>query len=144
MFDSILSAIIVSLLIMSCSSPSKERAVASNDTSKVAAPVDQKSRVSNDSIATGPQIFKLHPHLIQLQNGDSFYLEIPGGYRITVAAETGTRLRFLRTSPDGRLFATDMHDRTDNKKGRVLLFENWSDRVEIDRNTDKRSEQDKD
>ena len=32
-------------------------------------------------------------------------------------------------SPDGRLFAADMYDRSDNHKGRVLVFENWNDSV---------------
>ncbi|MBC7933848.1 MAG: PQQ-dependent sugar dehydrogenase [Rhizobacter sp.] len=74
-----------------------------------------------------PAKIKLSPHLIQLQKGDSFYLNIPQGYKITIAAEISQRLRFLALSPDGRLFATDMLNTSDNKKGRVLIFENWSD-----------------
>jgi glucose/arabinose dehydrogenase len=34
-------------------------------------------------------------------------------------------LRFLTKSPDGRLFATDMYNTSDNKKGRVYIFEDW-------------------
>ncbi len=70
---------------------------------------------------------RLAPHLINLSKGDSFYLQIPAGYNIKVAAELNTRLRFLAKSPDGRLFATDMHDRSDNRRGRILIFENWND-----------------
>ncbi|RYY70120.1 MAG: glucose/sorbosone dehydrogenase [Chitinophagaceae bacterium] len=68
----------------------------------------------------------LEPHLIRLEKGDSFYLNIPRGFKINVAAEIGQRLRFLALSPDGRLFATDMLNTSDNKKGRVIIFENWN------------------
>lgn len=76
---------------------------------------------------TEPAKVTLAAHLIRLQKGDSFYLNIPKGYNISVAAEINQRLRFLAVSPDGRLFATDMLNTSDNKKGRVLIFENWND-----------------
>ncbi len=63
---------------------------------------------------------------VQLQTGKNFQLQIPVGFNLSVAAEGLNRLRFLARSPDGRLFATDMFDRSDNKKGRVLLLEAWS------------------
>lgn len=69
---------------------------------------------------------KLEPHHIILNNGLAFDLKIPKGYHISVAAQDMRRLRFLAKSPDGRLFATDMYSRDDNKnKGKVYLFENW-------------------
>jgi len=68
----------------------------------------------------------LTPHTIQLKKGISFDVNIPAGYHINVAAEGLRRLRFMAKSPDGKLFATDMHDRSDNHKGRVLLFDNWN------------------
>ncbi len=37
------------------------------------------------------------------------------------------RPRFFEKSPDGRLFVTDMYDRTDNSKGKVYILENWND-----------------
>lgn len=64
---------------------------------------------------------------VQRDSNVSFRLEIPENYRISVAAQKLNRLRFLSKSPDGRLFATDMHNLTDNKKGRVLVFEGWND-----------------
>jgi glucose/arabinose dehydrogenase len=64
---------------------------------------------------------------VVLQNDDSFHLTIPVGFRLSVAAEVNTRLRFLSLSADGRLFATDMHDRSDNRRGRILIFEGWND-----------------
>ena len=70
---------------------------------------------------------KLVEQPISLSNKLSFKLKIPAGYSIHVAAEGLERPRFFAKSPDGRLFITDMHDRSDNKKGRVLILENWND-----------------
>jgi glucose/arabinose dehydrogenase len=70
---------------------------------------------------------KLVEQPISLSNKISFKLKIPAGYKIYAAAEGLERPRFFAKSPDGRLFVTDMHDRSDNKKGRVLILENWND-----------------
>ncbi len=83
----------------------------------VNSPVFNTAPISNTDMVTCP---------IQLRNGMSFNLAVLKGYKIYVAAEGLERLRFLALSPDGRLFATDMHDRSDNKKGRILIFENWN------------------
>lgn len=64
---------------------------------------------------------------IQLASGKSFKLAVPKGFKIGIAAEGLRRLRFLTLSPDKRLFATDMYDRSDNNKGRVLIFEGWDE-----------------
>ena len=66
---------------------------------------------------------------IQLKKGLKFNLYAPKGYSINVAYEGLNRLRFLAIAPDGRLFATDMYDRSDNKKGKVLIFEGWEERT---------------
>lgn len=71
--------------------------------------------------------FHLLPHHIVLQKGISLDLNIPQGYQISVAAEGLRRLRFLSKSPDERLFATDMFDKSDNKRGRVYIFSDWDD-----------------
>ena len=68
---------------------------------------------------------KFKKQLIQLKNKPSFNLSIPGSYNISVAAQGLERPRFFAKSPDGRLFVTDMHDRSDNKLGKVLILENW-------------------
>lgn len=70
---------------------------------------------------------KLAPQNIQLKKGLSFQLQIPAGYRISVAAEGLDRPRFFTKAPDGRLFITDMRNRDDNKQGRILLLEGWND-----------------
>jgi glucose/arabinose dehydrogenase len=74
------------------------------------------------------QSIQLTEHTIQLKKHLSFRLKIPQGYRISVAAEGLARPRFFALSPDGRLFVTDMYNRTDNKKGRVLILDKWNDK----------------
>jgi glucose/arabinose dehydrogenase len=62
-------------------------------------------------------------------NGKSFRLKIPKGYHITIAAEGLKRPRFFSKSPDGRIFLTDMYDRSDNSRGRVLILGNWNEKT---------------
>lgn len=76
-------------------------------------------------INTDTAAFDLLPQHIVLQKGIELDLNIPQGYQISVAAEGLRRLRFLSKSPDGRLFATDMFDKSDNKRGRVYSFSDW-------------------
>ncbi len=64
---------------------------------------------------------------VKLKKGLSFDLNVPKGYHVSVAYEGLNRLRFLSVAPDGRLFATDMFNRSDNKKGKVLIFEGWDE-----------------
>lgn len=70
---------------------------------------------------------KLVEHQIELKNKLSFKLKIPSGYNISVAYEGLDRPRFFTKSPDGRLFVTDMYDRSDNTKGKIYILENWND-----------------
>ena len=78
-------------------------------------------------INTTDSLFTLVPHPIHLQKGIDLNLGVPEGYQISIAYEGLNRLRFLEKSPDGRLFATDMYDVSDNKKGKVYVFANWDD-----------------
>jgi hypothetical protein len=80
-------------------------------------------------LSSSETVIPLTPHKIKLQKGISFTVNIPSGYNISVAAENLKRLRFLAKSPDGKLFATDMFDRSDNYKGRVLIFDKWNERT---------------
>ena len=68
---------------------------------------------------------KLQEHSIHLKKKVAFSLKIPESYNISVAAEALERPRFFAKSPDERLFLTDMHDRSDNKLGKILILENW-------------------
>ncbi|MBL7748246.1 MAG: PQQ-dependent sugar dehydrogenase [Chitinophagaceae bacterium] len=64
---------------------------------------------------------------ITLKNKTSFKLKVPTGYKINAAVEGLSRPRFFAKSPDGRLFVTDMYDRSDNKRGKIIILENWND-----------------
>lgn len=64
---------------------------------------------------------------VHLAKGLSFSWKIPTGYELLVASEGMERLRFITPSPDGRLFLTDMHDLTDNRKGRVYVVDGWDE-----------------
>lgn len=79
------------------------------------------------TIARGQHPYVLQAAPIRLQNGLQFTLQIPAGYRISVAAQGLKRPRFFAKTPDGRLLVTDMYDRSDNKKGRVWLLHGWNE-----------------
>lgn len=67
----------------------------------------------------------LKPHRVSLADGRSFNLNLPEGFRVAVAAEGLKRVRFMSLAPDGRLFVTDMHDLTDNRKGAVYVLDGF-------------------
>lgn len=79
--------------------------------------------VDGDRIADRP--LKLRPHAMVLSGGKRFTLNLPEGYDITVAIDGLKRLRFMAKAPDGRYFATDMYDRTDNTKGTVYILDGF-------------------
>ena len=64
-------------------------------------------------------------HHITLANGKSFDLTLPDGFGISVAAQGLKRVRFMARSPDDRIFVTDMHNLTDNKRGVVYILEDF-------------------
>lgn len=68
---------------------------------------------------------KLVPNKISLKNGLAFNLNMPADYEIIPAAEGLKRVRFFAKSPDGRIFVTDMHDLTDNRKGAVYILDEF-------------------
>ena len=76
-------------------------------------------------LGQGP--IKLVPATVHLAKGLDFELRIPEGYELKVAAEGFERLRFMCATASDRLFITDMHDLTDNKKGKVYLLNNWNE-----------------
>ena len=71
------------------------------------------------------QAQKLVPHTIKLKSGETFALNLPPDFEIRVAAEGLKRARFFAPSPDGRLFVTDMHDKTDNKRGALYILDKF-------------------
>lgn len=75
--------------------------------------------------ATKTRGLKLVPNRIALSSGKSFSLNLPEGFAIGVAAEGLKRVRFMARSPDGRIFVTDMYNRTDNRKGTVYVLDGF-------------------
>src|SRR4051812_37772469 len=67
----------------------------------------------------------LKPQRVSLADGRTFNLNLPEGFRLAVAAEGLKRVRFMAPSPDGRIFVTDMHDLTDNRKGVVYVLDSF-------------------
>ncbi len=99
-------------------------------------PVEKKGSVLTKSDKIDKKIFNISPLNIQtdtvdinLAKGINFKLAVPAGYKISIAAEGLKRLRFMAVSPDGKLFCTDMYDRSDNKKGSVYIFDKWNDSI---------------
>ena len=72
-----------------------------------------------------PGVIPLFPHSIHLQKGVDLTLNLPKNYNISIAFEGLQRLRFLTKSQDGRLFATDMFNTGDNRRGQVYIFDDW-------------------
>ena len=72
---------------------------------------------------------QLTPHRIRLADGRTLALNLPSNFTINIAAQGMRRLRFMSKSPDGRIFATDMHDLSDNSLGRVYIFDGWTEKT---------------
>ncbi len=70
---------------------------------------------------------KLLPHPIQLKKGVKLTLNIPEGFNVNVAYEGLDRLRFMTVSPDKRFFVMDMWNRSDNKRCKVYILEDWDE-----------------
>ena len=72
-----------------------------------------------------PRGLKLVPQRISLANGKTFYLNLPEGMGISVAAQGLKRVRFMARSPDARIFVTDMYNLTDNTRGVVYILDEF-------------------
>ena len=70
-------------------------------------------------------LVSLVPHKLTLADGRRITLNAPQGYDVRVAAEGLRRVRFMAMSPDGRLFVTDMYNRTDNSRGKVYVLDGF-------------------
>ena len=81
------------------------------------------------SICLGQQDKEIALYPIHLQNGADFKLTVPKGYAVAVAAQGLQRPRFFAKAPDGRLFVTDMKNRSDNKEGTVLILDGWNEKT---------------
>ena len=84
-----------------------------------------RRRTPQDDTARAQRPSRLLPHRVSLGGGKSFSLNLPEGFGLSVAAQGLGRVRFMAESPDGRLFVTDMHDLTDNRKGAVYVLDRF-------------------
>jgi len=115
-------------LVFGCGSPEPADhadRIESDTTHQDTVPLPQGLAVDALPLDTTP--LHLVPVTVRLADGRAVTLNIPEGYELKVAAEGMERFRFLAPSPDGRLFATDMHDLTDNRKGRIFIFDGWDE-----------------
>jgi hypothetical protein len=115
-------------MLVECGSPEpadRSVHVEADTTLQDTVPLAQGLAVDSLPLDTAP--LRLVPATVRLADGRTVTLNIPEGYELKVAAEGMERFRFLAPSPDGRLFATDMHDLTDNRKGRVFIFDDWNE-----------------
>lgn len=70
-------------------------------------------------------VLSLVPHKLTLADGRRITLSVPRGYDVHVAAEGLRRVRFMALAPDGRLFVTDLYNRTDNTRGKVYVLDGF-------------------
>lgn len=68
----------------------------------------------------------LTAHRIELDDSRRFDLQLPAGYTISPALQGLKRVRFFALSPDRRVFATDLHDLGDNRRGVVYILDGWN------------------
>jgi glucose/arabinose dehydrogenase len=71
----------------------------------------------------------LVPHPVHLQSGARFSLQLPARYGIEPVVQGLKRPRFFALAPDGRLFVTQMYDKTDNSKGKVTILDGFNSRT---------------
>lgn len=141
MFKKVGVVCLLAFVLLQCRPTPKKEKETSPAADSSALLVPDTSQQRNNSITAAADSFelnfapeKLYPQKVTLPvSGETFNLQLPKGFRIAAAAQIQRRLRFMAKSTDGRLFATDMFDLTDNKKGRVLIFDNWNaDRKQFD------------
>ena len=79
-----------------------------------------------DASAAGLAPLPLTAHRIELDDGRQFDLQLPAEYTISPALQGLKRVRFFALSPDQRVFVTDMHDLSDNRRGVVYVLDGWN------------------
>jgi len=129
----LLSALI--FLYCGCTDSSKEKESRTDQPPVIEDPVSSpdtkvSSNEQGDSVSptfNASAVKKIYDSFpVNIAGMPAFNLYALRGLKISVAYSGLRRLRFLSRSPEGRLFATDMFDRSDNKKGRVYIFDNWN------------------
>ncbi|MEO6982060.1 MAG: hypothetical protein ABI072_02965 [Edaphobacter sp.] len=78
------------------------------------------------SASTTTPAQQLTPRTIHLAKGRTVTLNLPANFKIDVAAQGLRCVRFMAQSPDRRIFAADMYDRTDNTRGKIYILDGWN------------------
>jgi glucose/arabinose dehydrogenase len=122
-FARLAAQLLLTLIIVGCGK-AEERPEAARraETSTHPAPPAAKPTPEPPATTQPSRPLKLVPHKLDLGKGKSITLSVPPGLDISVAASGLRRVRFMAKSPDGRIFATDMYDRTDNRKGTIYIL----------------------
>ncbi len=127
----LLIQLLLCTLVLGCSEEESAESAATPDTveegdrGETATEETAQKRLPAPAI---PEPLSLRPQVIRLSETNhlmkekEFILNVPEGYTITPAVEGLERVRFMALSPDGRLFATDMRDLSDNSRGIVWVF----------------------
>ncbi len=115
------------LLCFACNSDKKTKIISIERTNPSVQPAAQPKDNTVFEINTSAQPIKLVPHQIHLKKGVDLTLNVAEGLNVSIAYEGLDRLRFLAISPDGRYFATDMWNRSDNKRCKIYILEDWDE-----------------
>ena len=65
-------------------------------------------------------------HTLVYAPGKSITLSLPAAFDIDIAAKGLRRVRFFAQAPDGRIFATGLHDLSDNHLGAIFILDAWN------------------
>lgn len=72
---------------------------------------------------------QMQPHTLTVGPGKQITLSLPAEFDINIAASGLRRVRFFAQAPDGRIFATGMHDISDNRLGSIFILDGWNEKT---------------
>jgi glucose/arabinose dehydrogenase len=68
-------------------------------------------------------------HTLTYAPGKQITLKLPDSFDMSIAAAGLNRVRFFAKSTDGRIFATSMHDLSDNRRGAIYILDGWDEQT---------------
>ena len=124
-------------ILLSCNNSTENKPV-KNESKENKQDEKPKRQAETSPVNFNSLDFNFVSQLIHLNkdSGIDFSLQIPEGYKITVAYQGMNRPRFMAKSPDGKLITADMINKEDNKKGVIIWFKNWNDKTKTFESTD--------
>lgn len=127
--NAIISFFACFFILFACKSDKKTKEIPTEKQSEVIPSIEIAKNKDNAvfELNTAETPIKLLPHQIHLKKGIDLILNVAEGLNVSIAYEGLDRLRFLTLSPDGRCFATDMWNRSDNKRCKIYILEDWEE-----------------